>query len=171
MNGTSEKVRTIRREVYCNMRICILNSIIEEIEETCKGSTREQGFILGCSKRYGYVDMCQSIQGSATEYEYIPDIDYTNAVIDEWRRRGICFCGMIHSHLILKTLSSGDYAAVQSWTKSVALPFLVFGVIVDGSESANIRIYVSSTKKGEVRVQRLRRIRPIIPSQWVKWGH
>lgn len=49
----------------------------------------------------GGQDMCISrivVEETRGRYEYIPNVDFLNRTISEWRDKGISFYGMFHSH-------------------------------------------------------------------------
>ena len=70
------------------------------------------------------------------KYYYMPDGTAANQIIEEWRKRNICFCGFVHSHIALKEkLSEADIEYAKQIYKVYHLPVLWFGVgIVHGTK-------------------------------------
>lgn len=57
---------------------------------------------------------CFDNMGSDEHAVYEPNVDYLNRTIEEWRRSGISFYGIIHSHMKSETdLSKGDIEYIQ----------------------------------------------------------
>lgn len=71
----------------------------EYLSHICNSFARcncEQGGILGFGSSPVFIrDASPLFSGYS---EYVPNIDYLNHVVHDWRQAGIRFCGFVHTH-------------------------------------------------------------------------
>ena len=73
----------------------ISDAVIKKFQSALK--IPETGGILGVNGNV-VSEFHHDNTGTTTERNYIPDIDSLNAVLRDWKRRGIEFVGFVHSH-------------------------------------------------------------------------
>lgn len=91
----------ISNETFLN----ILSSVPSAPPE-CGGIIGDQSGVIS--------ELCIDNTGSKEYVVYEPNVDYLNRTIEEWRRSGISFYGIIHSHMKNEPdLSKGDIEYIQ----------------------------------------------------------
>ena len=80
----------------------ISDAVIKKFQSALK--IPETGGILGVNGNV-VSEFHHDNTGTTTERNYIPDIDSLNAVLRDWKRRGIEFVGFVHSHHADKKIS------------------------------------------------------------------
>lgn len=122
----------------------IKKTVLEEIQNRFLSNANvEQGFLLGSEKNLEQVDMCGSIPVKQTStYFIVPDAKQVDEMIDNWAKRKICFCGMIHSHVRQKEeLSDADILFAKQLYRAYQLPFLWFGIGVVKHDKLEFEFY------------------------------
>ena len=111
----------------------------------------EQGAILGVKDgnvNYFHIDDIGNSRSSKDIYT--PDCNSLNQILKEWRKDGISFCGMVHSHSTGKTmLSKADTKYAQALCSAFELEDVLMPVIEIGIVKNNYYIY-SVDVNGEI---------------------
>lgn len=117
--------------------------ILSKISETFLKQDVEQGFLLGSSLDFNHIDSCFELPASdAGLHYYEPNSLAADKAIRHWGHQGICFCGMIHSHVVNKrVLSENDIAFAKALYTAYHLPVLWFGIGIVNSGEVTFQIY------------------------------
>ena len=131
----------------------IKKTVLEEIQDRFLSNANvEQGFLLGSEKNLEQVDMCGLIPVKQTStYFIIPDAKQADEMIDNWAKRKICFCGMIHSHVRQKEeLSDADILFAKQLYRAYQLPFLWFGIAIVKRQEIEFKFYKLKQEDGHI---------------------
>lgn len=118
----------------------IVSAVISEMRSAFWGRSAESGGILGM--RDGVVCRFVFDVGLANAGEYIPDTDRLNAVLAQWHREGIVFCGMVHTHLGgCRRPSGADIQSMRSIYRAMKKDCLYFPIVTFDGEVMDSAIY------------------------------
>lgn len=128
----------------------IKKDVLSNISEVFRECDVEKGFLLGSSNDLTYVDYCFDLPAmDAGLHFYEPDPLLADQTIHRWADQGVCFCGMIHSHVVDKQeLSENDIEYAKVLYSAYHLPVLWFGIGIVRSNIVDFRFY-SVSKSGE----------------------
>lgn len=123
--------------------LSIHKSILDQMAAVFSNSVHEAGYLLGCSTRLDCLDHCEQLPPvQAGLHFYEPDSAYANSIINQWASQNICFCGMIHSHVVEKeTLSEADVVFAKQLFHAYSLPVLWFGLALVDRKKVNYQFY------------------------------
>ena len=116
----------------------VKQAVLRQIAQVFQQGKTEQGFLLGCTTAWNILDRCSELPSiHAGRHFYTPNAEEADRIIRQWADQDICFCGMIHSHLVDKAnLSENDVDYAKRLFKAYALPVMWFGIgIVQGEET------------------------------------
>ena len=121
----------------------IQKTVLRQIEDCFLSQDTEQGFLLGSKQNLEKIDMCCPVPvEQASTYFIIPDAERADWKVKDWRKQGICFCGMIHSHVCRKeALSEADRTFAERLYRSYQLPVLWFGIGIVKSSRVKFKFY------------------------------
>ena len=130
------------------MNLFVKGNILEKIGQVFSSSDVEQGFLLGCTTRLDCLDYCEQVPAvRAGIHFYEPDATCANEIIQSWAKRGICFCGFIHSHVVDKEdLSEADEEFARSLSGAYDIPVMWFGLGVVNCQSVSFSFYSVSVE-------------------------
>lgn len=134
--------------------LLIAKEVLTEITSVFRKGDAEQGFLLGCDRNFDYINHCSVLFPiESGPCYYVPDSNRADELIRRWAERQICFCGMVHSHLVNKTdLSESDIDFAKELYLAYRLPKLWFAIGVRASENMVFRFYSVSERDGEILV-------------------
>ena len=114
----------------------------------------EKGFLLGSSNDLSHVNHCFDLPAvDAGLHFYEPDPVLADTRIRLWADQGVCFCGMIHSHVVDKQeLSENDIEYAKVLFSAYHLPLLWFGIGIVHADQVDFRIYAVSESDGQVNI-------------------
>lgn len=114
----------------------------------------EKGFLLGSSNDLNYVDHCFDLPAmDAGLHFYEPDPAWADKAIQRWVNQGVCFCGIIHSHVVDKReLSENDIEYAKVLYSAYHLPLLWFGIGIVHANKVDFRFYSVSESGGQVNI-------------------
>lgn len=132
----------------------IKKKVLLKISETFCGCDVERGFLLGSSNDLTCVDHCYDLPAmDAGLHFYEPNPVFANEVIQCWANQGVCFCGMIHSHVVDKQeLSENDIEYAKVLYSAYHLPLLWFGIGIVHADKVDFRFYSVSKSGGQVNI-------------------
>ena len=88
----------------------ISKEIFSEIINKVGNNDYETGGILGSKDLKHVTHFCFDKYGYSTEVSYTPNVEYINAVLDNWTKEQIYFIGIVHSHVDNSSPSCADIA-------------------------------------------------------------
>lgn len=134
--------------------LLINKNILENIATTFCECDIEKGFLLGSSKELTYVDHCFDLPAmDAGLHFYEPDPVLADQAIRHWADQEVCFCGMIHSHVVDKyELSENDVEYAKMLFSAYHLPILWFGIGIVHADNVNFRFYSVSRSGGQINI-------------------
>lgn len=114
----------------------------------------EKGFLLGSSNDLTHIDHCFDLPAmDAGLHFYEPDPVLADKQIQHWADQGVCFCGMIHSHVVDKQeLSENDIEYAKVLYAAYHLPLLWFGIGIVHADKVDFRFYSVSETDGQVNI-------------------
>lgn len=124
--------------------LVLQRAVLEQVRDAfLRSPNLEQGFLLGSRRNLEEIDVCQPVPvRQAGTYFIVPDAEQADRAITSWATRGICFCGMIHSHVRKKQdLSEGDLAFAKQLSSAYPLPFLWFGIGITAPPNVRFKFY------------------------------
>jgi len=123
--------------------LLISKTILDNISTAFCKCDIEKGFLLGSSNKLTYVDHCYDLPAiDAGLHFYEPDPVLADQAIRGWADQGVCFCGMIHSHVVDKhELSENDIEYAKVLYSAYHLPILWFGIGILHSDNIDFRFY------------------------------
>ena len=132
----------------------ISNSLLLEIEQQFYSCREEQGFLLGSSARLNFLDHCKQLPSiQSGRYFYQPDPFNATETIRYWANHRICFCGLIHSHIVNKTtLSENDLLFAETLFRTYQIPVLWFGLGIVHSQTTQFKFYSVVIKRGILKI-------------------
>lgn len=86
---------------------------------------------------------------------YVPNVKKLNKVIVEWRKKGIEFVGVFHSHKIYCSLSHEDMVYINKVMESMPkyIEYLLFPVVIPQYKVCFYKVYRNMTvKKEEIHI-------------------
>lgn len=134
----------------------ITEETLTEIKRVFLSQKEETGFLLGSASRLNRLEHCCQLPAKqAGMYFYTPDENAADEIIRKWSEQGICFCGMIHSHLVPKeNLSDHDIEYAKMIFQAFSLPVLWFGIGVMSSDSAKFHFYsINETTGNKIQIE------------------
>ena len=134
--------------------LLINKNVLKDISTIFSNCNVEKGFLLGSSNDLTYVDYCFDLPAAdAGLHFYEPDPVLADKAIQHWANQGVCFCGMIHSHVVDKQeLSENDIEYAKVLYSAYHLPLLWFGIGIVHSEKVDFRFYSVSETDGQVSI-------------------
>lgn len=135
--------------------LSIQNDVLSEISTVfSRNKNREQGFLLGSSTQLTHIDDCIYLPASKSGIHfYEPDLDAANYAIRNWGKKKVCFCGMIHSHVVNKpNLSENDIEYAKQIFKAYNLPVLWFGIGIVGISSVQFLFFSVSEIESSIAI-------------------
>lgn len=134
--------------------LLINKMILENISTAFCMCDVEKGFLLGSSNELTYVDHCFDLPAmEAGLHFYEPDPVLADQAIRRWADQGVCFCGMIHSHVVDKQdLSVNDVEYAKVLYSAYQLPILWFGIGIVNANKVDFRFYSVSEFGEEVNI-------------------
>ncbi len=132
----------------------IKKDVLLKLSTTFRECDVEKGFLLGSSTDLIYIDHCFDLPAAdAGLHFYEPDPVLADKAIQRWANQGVCFCGMIHSHVVDKQeLSENDIEYAKVLFSAYHLPLLWFGIGIVHSEKVDFRFYSVSETDGQVSI-------------------
>lgn len=114
----------------------------------------EKGFLLGSSNNLIHVDHCFDLPAvDAGLHFYEPNPVLADNQIRHWAGQGVCFCGMIHSHVVDKQeLSENDIEYAKVLYSAYQLPILWFGIGIVNTNKVDFRFYSVSEFGEEINI-------------------
>lgn len=130
--------------------LLINKDVLEGISTNFSKCDVEKGFLLGSSNDLTHIDHCFDLPAmDAGLHFYEPDPVLADKQIQHWADQGVCFCGMIHSHVVDKQeLSENDIEYAKVLYSAYQLPVLWFGIGIVHSNIVDFQFY-SVSKSGE----------------------
>lgn len=127
---------------------------LRKIADAFRGCAVEKGFLLGSDCSLSHINHCFDLPASeAGLHYYTPDPGIADDVIGRWGDRGICFCGLIHSHVVDKQdLSVNDIAFAKALYTAYQLPILWFGIGIVNAGNVVFRFYAVSESENQIHV-------------------
>ncbi len=135
--------------------LVIESKILTEISGVFRQSPVEQGFLLGCGTALNRIDHCFHLPAiSAGLHFYEPDHRAADTAIRDWMQNDICFCGLIHSHVVDKSdLSENDIVFAEQLFLAYNLPVLWFALGILDGEFVQFRFYSVSRSGTDIRIR------------------
>ena len=132
----------------------IKKDVLSNISEVFRDCDVEKGFLLGSSKDLSYIDHCFDLPATdAGLHFYEPDPVLADKQIQHWADQGVCFCGMIHSHVVDKQeLSENDIEYAKVLYSAYHLPLLWFGIGIVHADTVDFRFYSVSEPDRQVNI-------------------
>lgn len=127
------------------------NTVLDAICSSFVDPVLEQGGILGTSTDLQHIsNFWLDINAQASTVSYIPSALEIHRQIKLWADNGICFCGIIHSHITGNgELSEQDqryiYGVLQSFPH---MPYLWFPIVSRKTNECSILSYRCFLKDG-----------------------
>lgn len=122
-------------------------------EITCEflSEKDETGFLLGTASRLNRLEYCYQLPAKqAGLHYYIPDEDEANNIIQYWAEQNVCFCGLIHSHVVPKEeLSEADIEYAKLLFQTYHLPVLWFGIGIVKKTEVKFKFYAVNQNQDE----------------------
>lgn len=122
-------------------------------------SAVEKGVLLGCTTSLNRLEKCCALPArQAGLYFYTPNTHAADEIIRTWSEQGICFCGLIHSHITEKDdLSDADIVYANKLIKTFTLPVLWFGLALVHGKQVVFRFYaVTNNSSGKTHISPVR---------------
>ena len=123
--------------------LLIDKDVLSRISEAFRESAVEQGFLLGSGQDLSHIDYCFNLPASdAGLHFYEPNPIEADNAIRRWGQLGVCFCGMVHSHVVNKMdLSENDIEFAKALYSAYHLPVLWFGIGIVSADIIVFRFY------------------------------
>ena len=134
--------------------LLIKTNILEDISTVFCKCNVEKGFLLGSSNDLTHIDQCFCLPAiNAGLHFYEPDPVIADKQIQYWASLEVCFCGMIHSHVVDKQeLSENDIEYAKVLYSAYHLPLLWFGIGIVNADNVDFRFYSVSESDGQVNI-------------------
>ena len=97
----------------------ISKETFSEIIRNVGNSACETGGILGSKDLKHITHFCFDKYGYSTDVSYTPNVEYINAVLDNWTKEQIYFIGIVHSHADNASPSCVDIAYAREILKTL----------------------------------------------------
>lgn len=123
--------------------------------------TEEQGFLLGSRSKLNGIEYCKYLPANKCgKYYYEPNAEAANEIIRTWEEEGICFCGLIHSHVVdKKELSENDIDYAKVLCNIYGSPVFWFGIAVIEERNIDFIFWaVIKEKTGEIILKKVKKI-------------
>lgn len=142
------------RRVNSKMQLRINKTTLAEIASAFRNCNTEKGFLLGSNTFLNYISFsCDLPASDASRHYYSPNANFANHIISNWAAYGICFCGMVHSHLVNKQyLTENDIEYAKALYTAYNLPILWFGIGVIKNDNVVFKFYSVSESDGQVNI-------------------
>lgn len=137
------------------MKILLIDKrILSRISDVFLARDEEQGFLLGSSRDITRIDACFDLPAAnAGLHYYEPNPGAADEAISSWAQRDICFCGMIHSHVVNKMeLSENDMEFAKALYTAYHLPVLWFGIGIVQAGDVAFRMYAVRESGGQISI-------------------
>lgn len=134
--------------------LLINKKVLEEISAAFGKCEVEKGFLLGSDSTLNHINYCFDLPASdAGLHFYEPNPICADETIRCWANQGVCFCGMIHSHVVDKQdLSVNDIEYAKVLYSAYHLPVLWFGIGIVHANKVDFRFYSVSESREEVNI-------------------
>lgn len=134
--------------------LLINKNILEDISTAFCMCEVEKGFLLGSSDDLTHIDHCFDLPARESGLHfYEPNAVLADKQIQHWADQGVCFCGMIHSHVVDKQeLSENDIEYAKVLYSAYHLPLLWFGIGIVHADKVDFRFYSVSKTDGQVNI-------------------
>lgn len=134
--------------------LLINKNILEDISTAFCMCEVEKGFLLGSSDDLTHIDHCFDLPAmDAGLHFYEPDPVLADKQIQHWADQGMCFCGMIHSHVVDKQeLSENDIEYANVLYSAYHLPLLWFGIGIVRADNVEFKFYSVSESNGHINI-------------------
>ena len=134
--------------------LLINKDVMEDISTNFFKCDVEKGFLLGSSNDLTHIDHCFDLPAmDAGLHFYEPDPVLADNQIRHWAGQGVCFCGMIHSHVVDKQeLSVNDIEYAKVLYTAYHLPLLWFGIGIVYTDKVDFRFYSVSESEGQINI-------------------
>lgn len=110
-------------------QVCFSTEVIKSIKNTIGQNSVETGGILGQLgeqiDQFAYDSGLVSLRD-----EYVPNTEKLNRTLVEWRRQGILFAGLIHSHQCRTKLSYADLEYAKSILQTTHITSLLMHLYI-----------------------------------------
>lgn len=128
--------------------------ILTEITQQFLSKKNEMGFLLGTASRLNCLEYCYQLPAKqAGLHYYVPDEAKANNIIQYWTEQNICFCGLIHSHVVSKEeLSEADIEYAKLIFQTYHLPVLWFGIGIVREVEVTFKFY-AVTRKSDKQIK------------------
>lgn len=132
----------------------IKKDVLSNISRVFRDCDVEKGFLLGSSKDLSRIDHCFDLPArDAGLHFYEPDPILADKRIRCWADQGVCFCGMIHSHVVDKQeLSENDVEYAKVLYSAYHLPLLWFGIGIVNAGKVDFRFFSVTESGGQVNI-------------------
>lgn len=132
----------------------IKNDVLSKIAKAFRACDVEKGFLLGSNRDLTYINYCFDLPASdAGLHFYEPNPVCADETIRSWANQGVCFCGMIHSHVVDKQdLSVNDIAYAKALYSAYHLPVLWFGIGIVQASNVDFRFYSVSKSSEQINI-------------------
>lgn len=134
--------------------LLINKKVLEDISAAFCTCEVEKGFLLGSSADLTYINHCFDLPArDAGLHFYEPDPFLADKRIRCWADQGVCFYGMIHSHVVDKQeLSENDVEYAKVLYSAYHLPLLWFGIGIVHADKVDFLFYSVSEPDGQVNI-------------------
>lgn len=128
--------------------------ILMRVSDAFRESPVEQGFLLGSGQDFDHIDYCFNLPAfDAGIHFYEPNPIEADNAIKCWGQMGVCFSGMIHSHVVNKMdLSENDIEFAKALYSAYHLPELWFGIGIVHIGNVVFRFYSVSKTDEQVNI-------------------
>lgn len=134
--------------------LLITRKVLEDISTAFCKCNVEKGFLLGSDSSLNNINYCFDLPAAnAGLHFYEPNSIIADETIRKWANQGVCFCGMIHSHVVDKQdLSVNDVEYAKVLYSAYQLPILWFGIGIVNANKVDFRFYSVSELGEEVNI-------------------
>lgn len=137
----------------------ITEDTLTEIKRVFLSQEEETGFLLGSASRLNRLEHCCQLPAKqAGMYFYTPDENAADEIIHNWSEQGICFCGMIHSHVVSqRDLSDADIRYAKLLFSAYQFPILWYGIGIVQNTEVEFSFYaVTEAKDTKVIIEEVK---------------
>ena len=142
--------------------LTVKKELLYDMTEIFCSKTEEQGFLLGSRLKLNCIDYCNYLPAHKSgKYYYEPNAEAANEIIRTWEEEGICFCGLIHSHVVdKKELSENDIEYAKVLCNTYGLPVFWFAIAVVEKRNIDFIFWsVKEEKTGEIILKKVKKIK------------
>jgi hypothetical protein len=134
--------------------LLINKNVLAKISESFCTCPVEKGFLLGSDCSLNHINYCFDLPASdAGLHYYEPNTTVADDAIRCWGKQGVCFCGMVHSHVVNKQdLSENDIEYAKVLYSAYHLPVMWFGIGIVNANDVVFRFYAVSKTNGQIDI-------------------